>query len=818
MAAVLARARAELRARWRSWVGLALAVGVAGGAVLALAVGARWTESAYPRLVATERPPDVNSMLVEGIGERGITLDPAAVARLPQVAGVGRMRDFPVFDGVTGEGVAIRNPDYVQTGTFGGEAAGWLERTKLLSGRLADPARVEEAVVDFPLAERFGLEVGDSFRLRFVRAGEDRLWESNQRPPASAGQLAGFRVVGIVAPSGSFPPRPQAAGAGFAVLTPAFEAQQGSSLGGRVVLTVWLRGGAAVVDEFARAAERLAQGAPFDSFAARAEDGWGGGARTRRALGLLSTAVWLLAGLGATALLLVAGQALHRHALLEATEQPTLGALGMTRVQLWGVAMVRLGLVAAAGAAVAVTVAVGLSPLFPLGLARIAEPYPGVAVDGATLGIGAALLSMAVLAVGGLAAWRAARVGFSSRQVAAQRRSAFAEGLGRASFPVTAVTGVGLALEPGRGRTGMPVRSTIAGAVLAVATLAAAVTFSAGLDHLLRTPRLFGWNWDITVGDGTGARDHYDQVVPVLRSDPAVAEVAAGGGTLVQVQGGVLPAFSLDPVKGDVGPTVVEGRPPVGDAEIFVGTRTLRSLGARIGDTVQLRRAQEYGQRDQRATRAQRYLVVGRGVLHDTGFAGFGEGFVLTSAGVARLDSTAVRAWFPLRWADGVDEAAAVDRLRARLRLFPVGLQRPADVVNFGRVEAMPLAAGGLVALVAVAMLAHLLVTSVRRRRRDLAVLKVLGFARRQVSSTVIWQATTLAGLAVLAGLPLGVAAGRWAWVLVADRLGVVPVSVVPALILTLVALATVLAANLVAAVPAWMAARTRPATVLRAE
>jgi hypothetical protein len=31
-------------------------------------------------------------------------------------------------------------------------------------------------------------------------------------------------------------------------------------------------------------------------------------------------------------------------------------------------------------------------------------------------------------------------------------------------------------------------------------------------------------------------------------------------------------------------------------------------------------------------------------------------------------------------------------------------------------------------------------------------------------------------------------------------------------------AIATILAANLVAAVPAWMAARTRPAIVLRAE
>jgi len=115
-------------------------------------------------------------------------------------------------------------------------------------------------------------------------------------------------------------------------------------------------------------------------------------------------------------------------------------------------------------------------------------------------------------------------------------------------------------------------------------------------------------------------------------------------------------------------------------------------------------------------------------------------------------------------------------------------------------------------------MLAHLLVTSVRRRRRDLAVLKTLGFVRRQVSATGIWQATTVALVALAVGLPLGIAAGRWAWMLVADRLGVVPVSVVPALVLTLVALTTVLAANLVAAVPAWMAARTRPATVLRAE
>jgi ABC-type antimicrobial peptide transport system permease subunit len=52
MSAVWARSRAELRTRWRAWLGLSLAVGVAAGTVLALAAGARRTASAYPRLVA----------------------------------------------------------------------------------------------------------------------------------------------------------------------------------------------------------------------------------------------------------------------------------------------------------------------------------------------------------------------------------------------------------------------------------------------------------------------------------------------------------------------------------------------------------------------------------------------------------------------------------------------------------------------------------------------------------------------------------------------------------------------------------------------
>jgi hypothetical protein len=817
MAAVWVRAQAELRARWPAWVGLSLALGVAAGAVLALAAGAQRTASAYPRLVAAERPPEVNSMALEGVGKRGVSIDPAAVARLPQVAGVTRVRGFIVLDGRTAAGVAIRNPDYVQAGTVLDPAGrAWLARTKLLSGRTADPVRADEAVVDFTMAERFGLGVGDTVELRFARPGEDRIFFSGRTVPPTGGQTVRLRVVGISAAAGSFPPRPQAAGAGYTELTPAFAGRHAATLGESESLTVWLRRGTVEIEGFARAVERLAGGTPFGTIAARTDQGsFGGGRRTERALGLLVIALWVLAGLGAVTFLLVAGQTLDRAAFLEAAEHPTLQALGMSRAQLLGVALTRIGLVAAAATVVALAVAVALSPLFPLGLARVAEPDPGVTFDAVTLGAGAAVLVLALLALGAWPAWRVA-AGRSAGDPGG-RRSALAGALASSSFPVTAVAGVGLALERGRGRTAVPVRSTVAGAVVGVVALTTALTFGAALDHLLRTPWLYGWNWDVAVGDLSADQDLAAEVVPALRSEPAVAGFAAAGGTLVEGGSGYLPALGFDPVQGDVGPTVAEGRQPASPTEVLVGTKTLRSLGAELGDEIELRRAVGFGDRRPSGP-AQRYRVVGRGVLPETGFAEFGEGFALTLTGVRRLDPEAGQVWFPLRWAEGVDQRAAAERLRARIPVTLNPIQRPADLVNFGRVETMPVVTGGLIACLAVAMLGHLLVSSVRHRRRDLALLKALGFLRRQVSLTVVWQATTLAVLALVVGVPAGIAAGRWIWLAVADQVGVVPEPVLPAALLAVVAAATVLVANLVAAVPAWMAARTHPATVLRSE
>jgi ABC-type lipoprotein release transport system permease subunit len=111
-----------------------------------------------------------------------------------------------------------------------------------------------------------------------------------------------------------------------------------------------------------------------------------------------------------------------------------------------------------------------------------------------------------------------------------------------------------------------------------------------------------------------------------------------------------------------------------------------------------------------------------------------------------------------------------------------------------------------------------MLVSSVRRRRHDVAILRTMGFVRRQVAAAVAWQATTVALVGLIVGVPLGVAAGRWTWGLVASQLGVRDEPVVPLLVVVIVVAGTLLVANALASLPGVVAARTRPAEILRAE
>lgn len=145
-----------------------------------------------------------------------------------------------------------------------------------------------------------------------------------------------------------------------------------------------------------------------------------------------------------------------------------------------------------------------------------------------------------------------------------------------------------------------------------------------------------------------------------------------------------------------------------------------------------------------------------------------------------------------------------------------ISTQRIGAVRGVQRISAAPWFLAGVLGLLAVGTLAHTLLLTIRRRRRDLAILRTLGFVGRQVRATVAWFAVAIVAPALLLGLPLGIAAGQWGWRLFAAYLAVVPESIAPAAGTLIVALAVVAVANIIAAAPAQIAARVRPANVLR--
>ena len=81
-------------------------------------------------------------------------------------------------------------------------------------------------------------------------------------------------------------------------------------------------------------------------------------------------------------------------------------------------------------------------------------------------------------------------------------------------------------------------------------------------------------------------------------------------------------------------------------------------------------------------------------------------------------------------------------------------VQRPAEIVNYRTMGNTPALLGAALAAGAVVALGLTLLASVRRRRRELALLKTLGFTRRQLAATVAWQASVAVAIGVLVGVP----------------------------------------------------------------
>jgi ABC-type antimicrobial peptide transport system permease subunit len=138
--------------------------------------------------------------------------------------------------------------------------------------------------------------------------------------------------------------------------------------------------------------------------------------------------------------------------------------------------------------------------------------------------------------------------------------------------------------------------------------------------------------------------------------------------------------------------------------------------------------------------------------------------------------------------------------------------------VSLGDLASLPLALGVFFALLASATVAHALVTTVRRRRHELAVMRSIGLTRRQSRVAIAWQATIIAVAGIIVGVPLGIIAGRALWRQLAHNFPVVYVPPVALLAVLLIVPAAIVLANLLAALPARSAARIRPAEALRTE
>jgi hypothetical protein len=819
------RARAQLRGRALANLFLVLLVGLAGALVLAAAAGARRSEAALPRFLAANQTVDA-AVFVESKGPADdLTEAQRRLAALPEVKQVFRLTGWTTGALIlAGADPADPSRWDRQLGVVALDPGGSVVfgRPIMVAGRLPDERRPDEVAVDEELAERGQLNVGSRYRVgaftfeQFATAGEGRA-------ATPRGAVVEARVVGIVRYPRDLVPivgdqENLRVNTGELYLTPAYWRRYGPDIANYGIgLAVQLHNGQADLPRLEASLRHLYGGRAL----AQGVEGSTGDkaitAGTRRAIGLESAALAAFALLTALAALLLVGQTLGRQILMEAAESPILRALGMTRGQLVGLALVRAAPVAVAGSVLAVVGAVALSPATPLGVARRAELDPGLAIDLPVLAVGAAGVMAGVLACAVLAGWRAGRVpagGVGAAEPAGgERRSRVAGALAATGLPPTAVTGTRLALEPSRGRTAVPVRSALSAAAAAVCALTVAVTFGASLQRLVGDPRAYGVTWDLQVGNFADDQGP-EQAARKLAADPdVVAYRGAASGLGPLIEGRSVPLLSFTPGKGTLGPVVVEGREPTQSDEIALGGTSMRTLGKRIGDTVVVS-----------GVAKQRVRVVGRVVVN------MGDGNPTIAPGKGAIahvdlwrrisppDASNSPGFFFVRLDPASDRRQAIERLQ---REFPdtvvLPLKQP-DLTDLERVGYLPGLLAGLVALLALGTVTHALVTSVRRRRRDLAILKTLGFERTQVSQTVAWQATTFALLATLVGVPLGIAGGRWAWRLVADQLGVASGPVVPPTSVMAIAVGALLAANLAAAGPGWAAARVQPAAVLRSE
>lgn len=756
--------------------------------MLTFASGARRSDSAYERFLAWSRPAQ---LFTGGSGsDEDLARDLAALEGAPFV-------EESAHFGVASLSVRTQAGDVLPAYQVGVAAdihnvggRDTFERAKLLRGHRPDPASTTDAVIGFATAEFLGVDVGDTIDL--AHEGD------TDEPPIVV------KVAAVVASPNEFPTVSGAANKsvvltqGFARAHPNLFAPGNDGVGVRIKsgyseaeVQRWLDANITATDILRSDATK---------------------ASITRTIQIETVALWVVAAVLALVFVVLVGQLLLRIAAAAADDVARLTALGMTRRDVLRLGAVRGALVGGAGAVGAVLVGTAASRTMPVGLARIAEPDPGVRVDLPVQLVGVLLILAVAISFGALAAQR------TRLWVAApdHRRKAL-----RLPDVAPAVhAGLSMLVRPGRRRESGALRTSLASLCLVVSAVAAVAVNLASLSHVQDTPPLVGATWDgvIQLPIERPTAVVLEQAVRTASTVPNVAAASATGWMPMMVDGHeVQGQVFKDPAV--IGPAIASGRAPVRPGEIAMGADTMRRLGLNVGERVEL-------QPETEGSRAVEVEIVGRSVLVPPIFfqAAPGDGLAVPAATtrLAGLDDAEAAALVIVRFRDGENVHRSLvqtaDALGGYTNLFSFSSRDRTVVDGIDRIRTAPRALLAILGVLGTSALIHMLFVSTRRRRVDLVVLRTLGFTRRQVITTTSTEAIGIAIFALVVGVPLGLFAGRIAWQEFADYLRVVPAPVVPVAGVTIVVALVLGAASLTGLVAGIRAGRVSAAEVLRIE
>ena len=798
MAAAWYRARAALRGRWRTTLLMAFVVGLAGGAVLASVAGGRRSATSYDRFREETLASDLDVAPTEDAPPDGMDAAADRIRTLPEVEALSQAA-FP-FIVPAGSGF-YPYLDFLALVPVGGTHDAPVDRPRILDGRLPDPDDPTEMAITETYADESGLAVGDEVEFEsYTEAQFEQLFGSGEPTPPAGPRVTLVVTAVFDAPTflsestSSFSPR--------VFLSPAFAEVHGEDLaiypGG---FAVRLRDGAADAQAVTAKLRAMFPETPLEITPSSEID-----QKIDSSLDVIATAFLLCALVAALAGAVAVAQAFARQVAAGGVTERWLSALGMARRERVVAHLLAALPVGVLGAGLAAVGSVLVSPLMLVGIARRAEPDPGIDVDLPVVLVG--FVAVVVLAV--LLAVLAALVVDRRSTIAAQPRLATrpSRALGalrRTGLRPTATVGMGMAVEPRHG-TAWSVRSALLGVAFGAAGVLAVVVFTASIDTLTTSPVRYGSPFDAAVSGFSG--DVLEDGGDELLTDPDVAQVGIGFSGLGRVGDEEVNTYALESLKGDMRFTMLEGHEPRGGAEVVLGSTTLDHAGAEIGDTVRVEGAAD----------AIEVTVVGTAVFPVTDERSApGRGVLLRRDDFERISSTdEVNADVLIKWADGVDPGRANADLEEATGTEVFGPRLPSDVNNLREVKALPRALAVFLAVLAVLAAVHALVSTVRLRRQDLAVLRTLGFERKQLGGTLVWQACTIGILGLAAGVPLGIVAGRGVWRTVAGAIGVVDEPTTPALAAAVVIVVGLAVVNLAAVLPGRSARRVRAAAILR--